>query len=159
MEAINQVINFADVIFERLPPHITPIESTALTVSVVVLSVFFAAPSRPVEIVGAVALAGGFILLAPNYAIVLFVVGCGLVGLVRSRRRSVVMQKQLAKIGHAIQQLELAENRRFIQSLNSASPPADQIHQQDAPSIMPSEQVDEAATSVELRVVKSNHQN
>ena len=156
MEVINQVINFADAIFERLPQQIPRIDSTALAASVVLLSVLSAAPSRRVEIVGAVALAmlGGLTLFAPNYAMVLFVIGCGLIGIVRSRRRSIAMQTQLDKMGHAIQQLELTENRRFMKSLNSASPSADQMRQQDSPSIMPSEQIEDAAESVELRVVK-----
>jgi hypothetical protein len=97
MEMINDVVNFADSMFERLPQQ--------------------------------------------NYAMVLFVLGCGLglVGVVRSRKRSALLQKQLDKLSRDVSQLELAENRRLIELLNSSSRPRSQ---QDATSIVPGEEID-----------------
>jgi hypothetical protein len=157
METINQIMSSADAMFERLSRQIAPIESMALIASVIVLSVLATAPSRRAEIFGTVALAmlGVLTFFAPNYAMILFVIGCGLVGIVRSRHKSAVIQKQLEKMDRAIQQLELAENRRLIQSLNAPSSSEDPMRQQDAPSIMPSEKIDGAGDSPELHVVKS----
>jgi hypothetical protein len=154
VETISQIMSFADAMRESLLQQIAPINSTALAASVIVLSVLSTAPSRLAEIFWTVALAmlGVLIFFAPNYAMVLFVIGCGLVGIVRSRHRSAVMRKQLDKMRHAVQQLELAENRRLIQSLNSPSPSVNQMHQQEAPSITPSEQID--GNSPELHIVK-----
>jgi hypothetical protein len=155
MESISQIISFAGAMFERLPQQMAPIESVALAASVIVLSVLATAPRRPAEIFGAVALAmlGVLVFFAPNYTMVLFAIACGSVGIARSRHRSAVMQKQLDKMRHAIQQLELAENRRLLQSLNSASPSVDRVQQQDAPSIMPSDHIDDAVHSTEPHVV------
>ena len=156
METINQFMSFVDGMFEHLPQKITPIDLTALAASVIVLSVLSAVPRRRAEIAEAVVLAmlGVLILFAANYAMVLFVIGCGLVGIVRSRRRSAVMEKQLHKIGRAVHELELAENRRLIQSLNSPSPSAARMRQQDAPSISPGERINDVADSTELHIVK-----
>jgi len=56
-----------------------------------------------------------------NYAIALFVLGCGLglVGVISSRRRSALLQKQIDKLSSDVGLLELAENRRFMESLPS----------------------------------------
>jgi ABC-type multidrug transport system fused ATPase/permease subunit len=159
METINQIMNFADAMLEHLPQQITPINSTVLAAIIIVLSVLFTAPSRLAEILVTIALAmlGLLILSAPNYAMVLFVLGCGLVGIVRSRRKSDLLQKQLDKLSRVVQELELAENRRLIQSLNSPSPSMARMRQQDTPSIMPNEKIDDAAHSLEPHIVKSLH--
>ena len=141
METIDHIINFADSMFERLPQQITAINSTALVASVVILGVFFTVPNR---IVGTIAFAaiGVLILFAPNYAIVLFVLWCGLVGLVRSRKRSALLEKELEKLSRAVLALELAESRRFFEELNSSSRLESRMRQENAPSIMPSEKTD-----------------
>jgi hypothetical protein len=141
METINHIINVADSIFERLPEQIMPINSTALAASVIILSVLFTAPNRPTQIVRTIALAsiGVLVLFAPNYAMVLFVLWCGLVGVVRSRKRAALLQKKLDKLSRAVRELELAENRRVFELLNSSSRPVSREHQQDAPAITPSE--------------------
>ena len=79
MENINDVINFADSIFERLSQQ--------------------------------------------NHAIALFVLWCGLglVGVTCSRRRAALLQKQLDKLSRDVRQLELAENRRLMELVNSSS--------------------------------------
>jgi hypothetical protein len=159
METINQIMNFADSMFERLPQQIAPINSIALAASVIVLSVLFTAPYRLAQIFETFALAvlGLLFLFAPNYVMVLFVIGCGLVGAVRSRNRSALLQKKLDKLSRVVHELELAENRRLIELLNSSSPPVSQMHQQEAPSIMPSEKIDGAVGSTDLHIVKSLH--
>jgi hypothetical protein len=98
MEMTNDVIKFADAMFERLP----------------------------------------------HYAMVLFFLWCafGLVGVVRSRKRSASMQKQLDKLNHDVRRLELAESRRFIGLLNPSSRPGSGIHQQDATFIVPDKEID-----------------
>jgi hypothetical protein len=77
MANINDVINFAESIIERLPTQ--------------------------------------------NYAIALFVLWCGLglVGVISSRRRTALLQKRLDKLSDDVRQLELAEDRRLMDSLNS----------------------------------------
>jgi hypothetical protein len=159
METINQIMNFADSMFERLPQQVTPINSTAVAASVIVLSVFFTTPNRLAESFGTIALAmiGILVLFAPNYAIVLFVIGCGLVGIVRSRRRSALLQKQFDRLSRVVHELDMAENRRLIQSLNSPSPSVARMRQQDAPSILPGERIDDVAGSTELHIVKPLH--
>jgi hypothetical protein len=92
-------------------------------------------------------------LFAPDYAIVLFVIVCGLVGLVRSRSMSTQMQKRLDKLTRIVNELELAENRRLIQSLNPPYPPTSPQH--DAPSISPSEQTGDGADQSKIHVMKS----
>jgi hypothetical protein len=139
METINQIISFADSMFQRLPQQIMPINSMAL-VSVIILSVFFTVPNRIVETIAFTTI-GVLILFAPNYAVVLFVLWCGLVGLGRSRKRSALLEKKLEELGRAVRELKLAENRRFLKALNSSSRPENQM-QEDAPSITPSEKTD-----------------
>jgi hypothetical protein len=78
MANINDIINFAESIIERLPTQ--------------------------------------------NYAIALFVLWCGLglIGAMSSRRRTARLQKQLDKLSDDVRQLELAENRRLMDFLNSS---------------------------------------
>jgi type VI protein secretion system component VasK len=140
METINHIVNSADMMFDRLPQQITPIILTALVASVIILSVLFTVQNRLVQTFGTIAFfaaIGVLILSAPNYAMVLFALWCGLVGVVGSRKRSDLLQKQLDKLRGDVRELELAENRRFLQLINSR--PRRRKHQQDAPSIMPSE--------------------
>jgi hypothetical protein len=92
-------------------------------------------------------------LFAPDYAMFFFVIGCGLVGLARSRSRSDRLQKQLDKLNRVVHELELAESRRLVQSLNPASPPTSP--NLDAPSISPSEQTGDAADQSKIHVMKS----
>ena len=140
METINQNISFADLIFERLP-QITPINSTALVACIIILSVLFTVPSRLEQIFVTIAFAmiGVLILFAPNYAMVPFVLWCGLVGVVRSWKRSARLKKQLDKLSGDVRLLEMAESRRSRELLNSSSHPKRRKRQQEAPSIMPSE--------------------
>jgi len=155
METINQIMVFADSMFARLPRQITPIDSMALAASVIVLSVLSTAPNRLTQIFEAFAFAvlGLLILFAPYYAIVVFAIGCGLVGVVRSRNRLALVQKQLDGLTRVVHELELVENRCLIELLNSPYPPVNRVHQHDAPSIMPSEKSDAAADSPALHVV------
>ena len=141
METINHIISFADSMFERLPQQIAPINSTALVASVIILSVFFAVPNR---LVGTIAFAtmGILILLFLPNAMVLFVLWCGLVGIVRSRKRSALLERKLEELSRAVHELELAENCRFFEVLNSSSRSESRMHQGDAPSIPPSEKTD-----------------
>jgi hypothetical protein len=154
MEAINDIIGVAETMLRPLS-HFTPINSTALAASIIALSVLFTGPNRLAQIFGTTALAilGVLVLFAPDYAMVLFVFGCGLVGLVRSQKRSAHLQKQLDKLSRVVHELELAENRRLIQLLNPPSPPISRQH--DAPSISPSEQTGDAADQSKIHVMKS----
>jgi hypothetical protein len=95
MEKINDFINFADSMFERLPHQ--------------------------------------------TYATALFVLWCGLglVGVIRCRKRSALLQKQLDNLSRHVHQLELAESRRLIELLNSSSCSRSRLQQQDASSIVP----------------------
>src|ERR1700704_3292478 len=124
METINPVMSFAGAMFGRLPQEIPPLDATSLAAIIIVLSVLAAAPRSLSAILGSVALAGigVFVLFASNFAMVLFVLGCGLIGIVRSRHITAVMQRQLDKLARGVHELELAENRRLIQELNSPSP-------------------------------------
>jgi len=154
MEAINQIMNFSESMLERLTQLITPINSTTLAASVIVLSVLFAGPNRLATILEtfAVAMLGlALILFAPNYVMALFVIGYILVGIARSRFRSALLQEQLR-----VAELTLQENRRIIGLLNSPSPFVIRMQQQHAPSILPSEQIDGAGDSSELHVASSN---
>jgi hypothetical protein len=155
METINHIINLAETMLGPLSQQITPIGSTTLAASIIALSVLFAAPNRLAQIWGTIALAilGVIVLFAADYAMVLFVFGCGLVGLVRSQNRSAQLQKQLDKLSRVVHQLELAENHRLIQSLNPPSPPTSPQH--DAPSISPSEQTEDATDQSKIHVMKS----
>jgi hypothetical protein len=155
METINHIMGFAEALLEPLPHQITPIGSTALAASVIALSVLFTAPNGLRQNFGTMALAilGVLVLYAPNYAMVLFVIGCGLVGHVRSQNRSAHQQRQLDKLSRTVHELELAENRRLIQLLNPPSPPTSQQH--DAPSISPGEQTGDVADQSKIHVIKS----
>jgi hypothetical protein len=141
MEAINHIINVADSMFERFVQQVMPINSTALAAGIIILSVLFTAPTRPAQIVGTIALAsiGVLVLFAANYAMVLFVFWCGLVGVVRSRKRSALLQNKLDKLSRTVHELELAESRRLFELLNSSSRSVSRKPQQDTPSITPSE--------------------
>jgi hypothetical protein len=76
-----------------------------------------------------------------NYATVLFVLWCGLaVGVVRSRRRSALLQKQLDKLGQDVRQLEFTESRRLMEAMYSRSRSETRTQQQDVPSIMSPEE-------------------
>jgi hypothetical protein len=81
-----------------------------------------------------------------NSAMALFALWCGLglVGVIHSRKRSSRMQKQLDKLGRDVRQLELqlelAENRRLMELLNSSSCSGSRMHKQDASSIIPAEE-------------------
>ncbi len=155
METINHLMNFAEMMFERLAPQSTPIDSLALATSVIALSVLLTAPGRVTQVFGTLALAmlGFLLLFAPGYAMFLFILGCGAVGILRSRKRAAHQQKQIDKLSRVVHELELAENRRLIQLLNS--PPAN--HQEEAPSILPSEAIEGAAPESEFHNVKSLH--
>ena len=77
MANINDIFNFAESMFERLPTQ--------------------------------------------NYAFALFVLWCVLaLVVISSRRRLSLLQKQIDKLSHDVHLLELAENRRFMESLNSS---------------------------------------
>jgi len=155
METINHIISFSEATLGPLSHQITPIGSTALAASVIALSVLFTGPHRLAQILGTTALAvlGVLLLFAPDYAMFFFVIGCGLVGLARSRSRSDRLQKQLDKLNRVVHELELAESRRLVQSLNPASPPTSP--NLDAPSISPSEQTGDAADQSKIHVMKS----
>jgi acetolactate synthase regulatory subunit len=76
-----------------------------------------------------------------NYATVLLVLWCGLaVSVVRSRRRSALLQKQLDKLGQDVRQLEFTESRRLMEAMYSRSRSETRTQQQDVPSIMSSEE-------------------
>ena len=148
METINHLINFAELMFERWPFQDA---STSLVAGVIILSAFFIIPNRSAQVFGAIALAGLgiLILLAQNHELFPFVLWCGLFGVVYSQRRSAALQKQLTllqnkldKMSRVVQQLELAESCRMIESLNSSSRAESRNCQPDAPSIMPSEKID-----------------
>src|ERR1700739_2481353 len=100
METINYIMSSAEALFERLPQQIAPIDSISLAASIIALSVLFTAPNRPAQIFWTIMLAvfGVFVLLVPSYTMVLFAIGCGLVGVVRSRNRSRDLQTQLDKL-------------------------------------------------------------
>jgi hypothetical protein len=101
----------------------------------------------------ALAILGVLVLFAPDYAMVLFVIVCGLVGLVRSWSMSAQLQKQLDKLTRIVHELELAENRRLIRSFNPPYPPTSPQH--DTPSISPSEQIGDGADQSKIHVMKS----
>jgi hypothetical protein len=155
MENINHIISAVEAMLEPLPNQITPIGPMVLAVSVIALSLLFTAPNRFAQIFVTMALAilGVLVLFAPDYAMVLFVIVCGLIGLVRSRNMSTQMQKRLDKLTRIVNELELAENRRLIQSLNPPYPPTSPQH--DAPSISPSEQTGDGADQSKIHVMKS----
>lgn len=154
METINHLMNFAHTIFARLALQTTPIDSLVLATSVIALSVLLTAPGRVAQVFGTLALAmlGFLLLFAPGYAMFLFVLGCGAVGVLRSRKRFANLQKQVDNLSRVVHELELAENRRLIQLLNSS--PASQ---EEAPSILPSEAIQGAAPASEFQNVKSLH--
>jgi hypothetical protein len=71
-----------------------------------------------------------------NYAMVLFVLWCGLaVSAIRSRSRLALLQKQLDKLGHDVRQLELNESSRLMEAIHSRSRSESQTQQQDVPTI------------------------
>jgi hypothetical protein len=77
-----------------------------------------------------------------NYAIVLFVVLCGLaVGAIRSRRRLALLQKQLDKLGQDVRQLEFKESRRLMEAIHSSSRSESRTQQQDVPAIISPEEI------------------
>jgi hypothetical protein len=76
-----------------------------------------------------------------NYAMVLFVLWCGLaVGAIRSRRRLALLQKQLDKLGHDVRQLEFKESRRLMEAIHSRSRFESGRQRQDVPSIISPEE-------------------
>ena len=76
-----------------------------------------------------------------NYATVLFVLRCGLaVGVVRLRRRSALLQKQLDKLGQDVRRLEFTESRRVMEAMRSRSRSESRTQQQDVPSIVSPEE-------------------
>ena len=76
-----------------------------------------------------------------NYMTVLFVLWCGLaVGVVRLRRRSVLLQIQLDKLGQDVRQLEFKESRRVMEAMHSRSRSESRTQQQDVPSIVSPEE-------------------
>jgi hypothetical protein len=158
MEPVSQIMSFLGAAFEHLSQQTEPTNSTAIAASIIVLSVLSTAPSRLSELFGTVAVAmlGVLLFFVSNYAMVLFVVGCGIVGIVRSRRKSAAIERQLDKMGRSIQQLELVENRLLMRSLNSTSSSVAKKHQQDTPSITPGGQIDSAKDPAELHVVRQH---
>jgi hypothetical protein len=71
-----------------------------------------------------------------NYMAVLFVLWCGLaVGVVRLRRRSVLLQTQLDKLGQDVRQLEFKESRRVMEAMHRSRSES-RTQQQDVPSIV-----------------------
>jgi hypothetical protein len=155
METINHIIGVVEATPWPLPHQITPIGSMAPAASVVALSALFAAPYRLAQFFATIALAilGVLVLFAPDYALVPFVMGCGLVGLVRARSKWARLQKQLDKLGRAVHELELAENRRLIEVLNSPSLQIDPRH--DGPPISPNEPTEDPANPPKVHVMKS----
>jgi hypothetical protein len=155
MEKVNHIISAVETMLEPLPNQITPIGSMALAVSIIALGVLYTAPDRHAQIFGTItfAILGVLVLFAPDYAMVLFVIVCGLVGLVRSRNRSARLRKQMDKLTRVVHELELAENRRLLQSLNPPNPQTSPQH--DAPSISPSEQTGDATDQSIIHVMKS----
>ena len=155
MEKISHVISVVEAMLEPLPNQITPIGPVVLAVGIIALSVLFTAPTRLAQIFVTIALAilGVLVLFAPDYAMVLFVIVCGLVGLVRSWSMSAQLQKQLDKLSRIVHELELAENRRLIRSFNPPYPPTNPQH--DTPSISPSEQIGDGADQSKIHVMKS----
>jgi len=76
-----------------------------------------------------------------NYALVLLVLWCGLaVGVVRSRAKLALVQKQLDKLGQDVRQLEFKESRRQMESIHSRSHSEGRTQQQDAPSMISPEE-------------------
>ena len=76
-----------------------------------------------------------------NYAMVLFVLWCGLaVGAIRSRRRLALLQKQLDKLGHDVRQLEFKESRRLMEAIHSRSRFESGRQRQDVASIISPEE-------------------
>jgi hypothetical protein len=56
-----------------------------------------------------------------NYAVALFVLWCVLaLVVIPSRKRLSLLQKQIDKLSHDVHLLELTENRRLMESLNSS---------------------------------------
>jgi hypothetical protein len=155
METINHVISTVEAMLKPLPSQIAPIGPAVLAVAIIALSVLFTAPTRLAQIFVTIALAvlGVLVLFAPDYAMILFVIVCGLVGLVRSRSMSAQLQKRLDKLTRIVHELELAENRRLIQSLNPPHPATSPNH--DAPSISPSEQTGDGTDHSKIHVMKS----
>jgi hypothetical protein len=155
MEKISHVISVVEAMLEPLPSQITPIGPVVLTVGIIALSVLFTAPYRLAQIFVTIALAilGVLVLFAPDYTMFLFVIVCGLVGLLRSRSVSAQLQKRLDKLTRIVHELELAENRRLIQSLNPPLPPTSPQH--DAPSVSPSGQTGDGTDQSKIHVMKS----
>jgi hypothetical protein len=81
-----------------------------------------------------------------NFAMTLFFIWCGLglVGVVRSRKRSARLRKQLDELSSHVRQLalqfELAESRRFMELLNSSSGSQSRTRQEDTSSVTPPEE-------------------
>jgi hypothetical protein len=76
-----------------------------------------------------------------NYATVLFVLWCGLaVGVVRLRRRSALLQKQLGKLGQDVRRLEFTESRRVMEAMHSRYRSESRTQHQDVPSIVSPEE-------------------
>ena len=123
VEAFNHILNLGTGSLELLSHQFVSIDTPVLAISIVALSMLCAWPGRLAISFGmaGVALLASFAGAPAGLVLILFVICCGLVGLVRSRRRLSTIQQRLDKLSRAVQDLELAENRRLIQSAKSST--------------------------------------
>jgi hypothetical protein len=126
---MNQIAEFAESTLVRLADQVGTIEPRILAAISIILVVFAATSRRLLIFLGAtlLALVGFLVLLVPSSAATLIAISAGLGSLLitiagmRCRQRRAVERHNFDKLSHAVRQLELAEGRRFVQSLNSQS--------------------------------------
>jgi hypothetical protein len=147
VEAFNHILG---TMLEGLSHQFESIDVPVLAISLVALSMLCAWPGRlaiPCGMAG-VALLASFAGAPAGLILILFVICCGLVGLVRARRGLNIIQQRLDKLSRAVHELELAENRRLIQSMKKSTASLEDISHPERSSSKGSEQIETKAPRV-----------
>jgi hypothetical protein len=129
MDQSKQIAAFAELILMRLADQVGTIDPATFVTILIILVGFATASRRLLFFLGGtlVALVGFFVLLVPNSAAMVIAIGAGLGSLlitfagIRSRRREAIECQKFDKLSHIVGQLQSAEERDFLQSLNSQS--------------------------------------
>lgn len=159
METLSQDINFVGYLLKYYLQELAQLQSPALTASIIALSAMFTVPHGIRQLLTTIGILGvGIVtLFAPSYAMILYVIACGFIGVARSRRRSFVLQKQIDRLARVVHELELAENARLMQQVGPQSLPPEWTSPRAAPAAIAREQLDRSAESADPHNVKSLH--
>jgi hypothetical protein len=129
MDQSKQIADFTELILMRLVHQVETIDLATFVIILIILVGFAAASRRLLFFIGGtlVALVGFLLLLVPNSAAMVLAIGAGLGSLliafagIRSRRREAVECQKFDELSHIVRQLQSAQEREFLQSLNSQS--------------------------------------